>query len=135
MSYTPKTWECGETITADALNHIEQGIASSGGGTEPLIVNVDIDANPPILDKTFGEIRQAFNSGRTVLIKQQWSNVAASGEDVQAVVYVTYSIGSANAQGEVVVETQNGPSSYSATVNSSPYTLEALDATYPYMSN
>ena len=34
MAYTPKTWECGETITADALNHIEQGIAeaSSGGG-------------------------------------------------------------------------------------------------------
>ena len=32
MSYTPKEWVCGETITADALNHIEQGIADSGGG-------------------------------------------------------------------------------------------------------
>lgn len=32
MAYEPKTWECGETITADDLNHMEQGIANSGGG-------------------------------------------------------------------------------------------------------
>lgn len=40
MAYTPKTWECGETITADDLNHIEQGIAdaSSGGGTAPYLM-------------------------------------------------------------------------------------------------
>ena len=31
MAYEPKTWECGETITAEALNHMEQGIASGGG--------------------------------------------------------------------------------------------------------
>lgn len=33
MAYEPKTWECGDVVTADALNHIEQGIAESGGGT------------------------------------------------------------------------------------------------------
>ena len=34
MAYTPKTWQCGETIMADDLNHMEQGIedASSSGG-------------------------------------------------------------------------------------------------------
>lgn len=32
MAYEPKTWECGETITADALNHLEQGVANAGGG-------------------------------------------------------------------------------------------------------
>lgn len=32
MTYEPKTWACGDTITADDLNHIEQGIAESGGG-------------------------------------------------------------------------------------------------------
>ena len=32
MAYEPKTWECGETITADALNHLEQGLANVGGG-------------------------------------------------------------------------------------------------------
>ena len=36
MAYEPKTWECGEVVTADALNNMEQGIAdaSSGGGIE-----------------------------------------------------------------------------------------------------
>lgn len=36
MAYTKKTWECGETITADALNRMEDGIdeaLQSGGGT------------------------------------------------------------------------------------------------------
>ena len=26
MAYEPKTWECGETITADALNNLEEGV-------------------------------------------------------------------------------------------------------------
>lgn len=32
MSYTPTQWGTGDTITASALNKIEQGIAGSGGG-------------------------------------------------------------------------------------------------------
>lgn len=32
MAYEPKTWACGDTITADDLNHIEQGVAEAGGG-------------------------------------------------------------------------------------------------------
>ena len=36
MSYTPKTWNCGDTITAEDLNHIEQGIANAGGGVQLL---------------------------------------------------------------------------------------------------
>ena len=31
MSYTPTTWTTGDTITATALNKIENGIASAGG--------------------------------------------------------------------------------------------------------
>lgn len=30
MSYTKQTWSCGETITADKLNHMEDGIESGG---------------------------------------------------------------------------------------------------------
>ena len=29
MAYTPKTWECNETITAEDLNHMEQGISEA----------------------------------------------------------------------------------------------------------
>ena len=32
MSYTPTTWTTGDTITATAMNKIENGIASAGGG-------------------------------------------------------------------------------------------------------
>lgn len=35
MAYEKQTWECGETITADKLNHMEDGIEeASGGGTD-----------------------------------------------------------------------------------------------------
>ena len=31
MAYTPTEWNCGDTITAEKMNKIEQGIADSGG--------------------------------------------------------------------------------------------------------
>lgn len=31
MAYEKHTWVCGETITADKMNHIEDGIAEGGG--------------------------------------------------------------------------------------------------------
>ena len=38
MSYTPTTWTTGDTITATALNKIEQGIAGAGGGGGGVVV-------------------------------------------------------------------------------------------------
>lgn len=32
MAYEKHTWECGEEITAQKLNHMEEGIANAGGG-------------------------------------------------------------------------------------------------------
>ena len=32
MSYTPNTWATGDIVTSEKLNHMEQGIASGGGG-------------------------------------------------------------------------------------------------------
>lgn len=31
MAYEPKTWECGDVVTAEALNNLEQGVANAGG--------------------------------------------------------------------------------------------------------
>lgn len=31
MSYEKQTWKCGDSITAEKLNHMEDGIANSGG--------------------------------------------------------------------------------------------------------
>lgn len=64
MAYTKQTWECGDTITADKLNHMEDGIEECCGGGEPLIVHVlDKDAGgTPYneLDKTWREISDAY---------------------------------------------------------------------------
>ena len=37
MSYTPTTWTTGDTITATAMNKIENGIANAGGGFDLVI--------------------------------------------------------------------------------------------------
>ena len=61
MAYEPKAWECGDVITADDLNHIEQGVANAGGGSAPLVVHqVPVGDNSYRLDKTWQEIYDAF---------------------------------------------------------------------------
>lgn len=39
MAYEKHTWSCGETVTADLLNRMEDGIAEGGGGSDVLIIN------------------------------------------------------------------------------------------------
>ena len=61
MSYEPKEWKCGDTISAEDLNHLEQGVANAGGGSAPLVVQqVLVDRDSYRLDKTWQEIYDAF---------------------------------------------------------------------------
>lgn len=76
MAYTPKTWQCGEPIMADDLNHMEQGIAQGGSGS--LIVTMTPRAATAEECPTGGraiefshswqEIHDAMASGRQVYI-------------------------------------------------------------------
>ena len=53
MSYTPKTWQTGDTITATAMNNIEQGIANAGsGGGWDLVVKMSTPT-PVVSTSTF----------------------------------------------------------------------------------
>ena len=63
MAYEPKTWACGDTITADDLNHIEQGIADSGGGMTVNVVQRTGQTTFTI-DKTCEEIIDYVKSGK-----------------------------------------------------------------------
>jgi len=62
MSYVKNTWATGDVVTADKLNHIEDGIASAGG---ILPIGVTIDTDPitsstvQTLDHTWQEIYNA----------------------------------------------------------------------------
>lgn len=55
MSYTPTTWSTGDTITATALNKMENGIANAGGGYDALI-NVTYRDNPVLVSGTFSDV-------------------------------------------------------------------------------
>ena len=66
MAYEKQTWVNGDIITAEKLNHMEDGI-SGLGGSNALICEYDNDAGHT--DKTFGEIKAALLSGKTVLLK------------------------------------------------------------------
>ena len=45
MAYQKQTWECGDAITAERLNHMEDGIASAeGSGSTPTITTFNVIA-------------------------------------------------------------------------------------------
>lgn len=73
MAYEKQTWECGETITAEKLNHIEDGIAdasSGGGGTLKLNIVDKADSGSAYTytyDHTWQEVHDAIERGESVL--------------------------------------------------------------------
>ena len=63
MSYTPTTWATGDTITASAMNKIENGIANAGSA---LVVQASNVNNILTCDHTVQEIYDAMTSGTPV---------------------------------------------------------------------
>lgn len=59
MSYDKQNWQTGDVITANKLNHIEDGIANGGG---VLVINAYFDeqTDKATLDKTWQEIHDAI---------------------------------------------------------------------------
>lgn len=104
--------------------------AQGGGGTsEPLIVGLrpqeEVTSGDEQLDKTFGELRIAFMNGQAVIFHK----VSDTGVEISALEKIDYNIRSESANGNVAIG--NG---YSVELLESPFTLEALDAEYPYLS-
>lgn len=46
MAYEKQEWKCSDTITADKMNHIEDGIESAGGGNDApfYVLHAELDA-------------------------------------------------------------------------------------------
>ena len=65
MSYSPTTWSTGDTITASAMNKIENGIANAGGA---FLITED----GGVLDKTWSEITDAVAGGQIAIINSAW---------------------------------------------------------------
>ena len=60
MAYTKQTWETGDVITAEKLNHMEDGIGGTSGAGGILIIHVTYDNTGTFLDKTWQEIFDAM---------------------------------------------------------------------------
>lgn len=65
MAYTPNTWATGDTITAQKLNNMEQGIANAGGAVQ---VGYTFADGTITLDKTWKEINDGMAAGNTYVI-------------------------------------------------------------------
>lgn len=69
MAYEKHTWYCGETVTAELLNHMEDGIAE-GGSNEPLVISVESsdECKGMIFSVTMQELRDAVGQNRPIYI-------------------------------------------------------------------
>lgn len=64
MSYTPTTWQTGDTITAEKMNNIESGISNAGSMVIPTFQIGE--ENQFTCDMTFAEVNSAIKSGKCV---------------------------------------------------------------------
>ncbi len=70
MAYEKQTWQTGDVITQEKLNHMEEGIEDSvggGKGVDIYIVEFVTGSNPITADKTRSEVMQAFSDNKIVL--------------------------------------------------------------------
>ena len=76
MSYTPTTWQTGDTITAEKLNHMESGIENVN---EPFIVTLTPTAQDysGTMDKTVAEINEAYTAGQDIWFKVFYDQVGS----------------------------------------------------------
>lgn len=70
MSYTPTTWTTGDTITASAMNKIEQGIANAGGGGLAHYTNTS-----GTLDCTYNDLVADITAGRLPYISDTEASI------------------------------------------------------------
>ena len=94
MSYTPTNWSTGDTITASAMNKIENGIANAGGIFWITTTETDLGQGTRLyrLDKTFLEIYTAMQNKMlcviTIIFTQEPpSNYHAKHEIVKEIYY------------------------------------------------
>ena len=68
MSYTPTEWQTGDTITAEKLNKMEDGIENAN---EPFLVTCTPTAQDlsGTMDKTVAEINAAYEAGQKIVFK------------------------------------------------------------------
>lgn len=71
MAYTPTVWATGDIITAEKLNKIENGIENVSGSIYAVtITNIDYTNSTFTYDKTWNEIKAAYEAGKHVILRK-----------------------------------------------------------------
>ena len=137
MSYTPTEWASGDIITAEKLNKIESGIESASSDSEstPLIVNMSVNSEGYTLDKTFGEIRIAYEAGRVIKLVYFDEGVYGNNLDIFFISGITYhnqdGVNPSSSGYIFYIDSGNTIRNFSAITTESAPSLEDLDALYP----
>lgn len=118
MAYNKTNWQTGDTITAEKLNNIENGIAGM-----VLVVNYSEDQNTPnkfVFDHTWQEIYDVFSAGGLV-------TVGYSATDANSVVVYR----------SPVVEVGGGEGSYAVGYRENRLSYAGTDSPdgYPYFTS
>jgi hypothetical protein len=79
MAYEPKEWVCGDTITADDLNRIEEGVADASQSQMVVKLLAQVDAYGFSTDKSFSEVAEFVGNGNYNVVLVPGSNGIAGG--------------------------------------------------------
>lgn len=81
MAYEKQEWNCGDTITAEKMNHIEDGIANAsqgggGGGKVYAHTTISEEGNCTIytLDITGEDVKTILENGQDLIIIDDFNN-------------------------------------------------------------
>lgn len=82
MSYTKHTWQSGDVITAEKLNHIEDGVDLGVSlSTEIAIFTITVSGSTfTITDGTFADIVDAYNNRKLVALKNFTQKAPSAGD-------------------------------------------------------
>ena len=75
MSYEKQTWQKGDVITADKLNHMENGIDTAGSDSGSALFVIELkfisdESNHWFqLVTPFADIQQAYSDGKVMIVK------------------------------------------------------------------
>lgn len=65
MSYEKQTWNTGDLITAEKLNHLEDGVES--GDLFYIVTFSDASEEGHVSDKTYAQIKAAYDAGKIII--------------------------------------------------------------------
>ena len=87
MAYEKQTWATGDIITANKLNHMEDGIAEDS----VFVVTFTNDGESITADKTITEVREAYLAGKTIIGKEGGASIFTLNEAITQGAYFEFS--------------------------------------------